>query len=45
MALLALIRHGQSTYNLENRFTGNLDVSLTSLGGEAMIFVRLMAKV
>lgn len=34
MALLALIRHGQSTYNLENRFTGNLDVSLTSLGEE-----------
>lgn len=34
MALLTLIRHGQSTYNLENRFTGNLDVSLTSLGEE-----------
>ena len=34
MALLALIRHGQSTYNLENRFTGNLDVALTSLGEE-----------
>jgi 2,3-bisphosphoglycerate-dependent phosphoglycerate mutase len=34
MALLALIRHGQSAYNLENRFTGNLDVPLTSLGAE-----------
>ncbi|MFV8326467.1 2,3-bisphosphoglycerate-dependent phosphoglycerate mutase [Flavobacterium sp. ZS1P14] len=34
MALLALIRHGQSAYNLENRFTGNLDVALTSLGEE-----------
>ena len=34
MALLALIRHGQSIYNLENRFTGNLDVALTSLGEE-----------
>ncbi|MFV5685024.1 2,3-bisphosphoglycerate-dependent phosphoglycerate mutase [Flavobacterium sp. GB2R13] len=34
MALLALIRHGQSIYNLENRFTGNLDVPLTSLGEE-----------
>lgn len=34
MALLALIRHGQSTYNLENRFTGNLNVGLTSWGEE-----------
>lgn len=34
MAELILIRHGQSTYNLENRFTGNLDVTLTSLGEE-----------
>jgi 2,3-bisphosphoglycerate-dependent phosphoglycerate mutase len=32
MPLLTLIRHGQSTYNLENRFTGSLDVPLTSLG-------------
>jgi len=32
MAYLILIRHGQSTYNLENRFTGNVDVGLTSLG-------------
>ena len=29
---LYLIRHGQSTYNLENRFTGWKDVGLTSLG-------------
>jgi 2,3-bisphosphoglycerate-dependent phosphoglycerate mutase len=34
MALLTLIRHGQSTYNLENRFTGNTDVELTPLGEE-----------
>lgn len=34
MARLTLIRHGQSTYNLENRFTGNLDVPLTPLGEE-----------
>lgn len=34
MALLALIRHGQSVYNLENRFTGNLDVALTLFGEE-----------
>lgn len=34
MALLTLIRHGQSTYNLENRFTGNVDVPLTPWGEE-----------
>ena len=28
---LYLIRHGQSTYNLENRFTGWKDVDLTKL--------------
>lgn len=32
MALLTIVRHGQSTYNLENRFTGNVDVELTDLG-------------
>lgn len=34
MAQLLLVRHGQSTFNLENRFTGNLDVALTNLGEE-----------
>lgn len=34
MAQLLLVRHGQSTFNLENRFTGNLDVPLTHLGEE-----------
>ena len=29
---LILVRHGQSTYNLENRFTGWKDVDLTSQG-------------
>ena len=29
---LTIIRHGQSVFNLENRFTGNLDVSLSPLG-------------
>ena len=29
---LYLIRHGQSTYNLENRFTGWKDVPLTKIG-------------
>src|ERR1700710_1861846 len=34
MALLVLVRHGQSTWNLENRFTGEEDVPLTLLGRE-----------
>lgn len=29
---LAIIRHGQSTFNLQNRFTGEIDVPLTLLG-------------
>lgn len=32
MASLTVIRHGQSTYNLANLFTGNLNVPLTPLG-------------
>jgi 2,3-bisphosphoglycerate-dependent phosphoglycerate mutase len=32
MPLLALVRHGQSAWNLENRFTGEVDVDLTELG-------------
>jgi len=32
MAHLALIRHGQSQWNLENRFTGWVDVDLTDKG-------------
>ncbi len=34
MPLLAIVRHGQSTYNLENRFTGLADVDLTDHGRE-----------
>jgi 2,3-bisphosphoglycerate-dependent phosphoglycerate mutase len=34
MAVLALIRHGQSQWNLENRFTGWVDVPLSSQGEE-----------
>jgi len=34
MAFLTLVRHGQSVYNLENRFTGSLDVELTAFGKE-----------
>ena len=32
MPMLALIRHGQSQWNLENRFTGWVDVDLTAEG-------------
>ena len=34
MIKLVLLRHGQSTWNLENRFTGWTDVELTPLGQE-----------
>ena len=32
MPLLILLRHGQSVWNLENRFTGEVDVDLSPLG-------------
>ena len=32
MSFLVLVRHGQSTWNLENRFTGWVDVDLTEKG-------------
>jgi 2,3-bisphosphoglycerate-dependent phosphoglycerate mutase len=32
MALLVLLRHGESQWNLENRFTGWIDVPLTERG-------------
>ncbi len=32
MPRLILVRHGQSQWNLENRFTGWWDVDLTELG-------------
>lgn len=34
MVLLAIVRHGQSVYNLENRFTGLADIDLTNHGRE-----------
>jgi 2,3-bisphosphoglycerate-dependent phosphoglycerate mutase len=34
MYKLVLVRHGESTWNLENRFTGWVDVDLTPLGVE-----------
>ena len=34
MATLVLLRHGQSLWNLQNRFTGWIDVPLTDKGRE-----------
>ncbi|WP_128331828.1 2,3-diphosphoglycerate-dependent phosphoglycerate mutase [Apibacter sp. HY039] len=34
MAILVLFRHGQSVWNLENKFTGWVDVDLTDKGRE-----------
>lgn len=34
MAKLVLVRHGQSQWNLENRFTGWVDVDITAQGEE-----------
>jgi len=43
MYKLVLIRHGESTWNLENRFTGWTDVGLTELGrDEARAAGRLL---
>jgi 2,3-bisphosphoglycerate-dependent phosphoglycerate mutase len=44
MPTLVLIRHGQSTWNLENRFTGWWDVDVTEKGAEeARLAGELMA--
>jgi 2,3-bisphosphoglycerate-dependent phosphoglycerate mutase len=44
MPRLVLIRHGQSAWNLENRFTGWWDVDVTDLGiGEARAAGQLLA--
>src|SRR5512135_2695787 len=43
MYKLVLLRHGQSTWNLENRFTGWTDVGLTEQGrAEALSSARLL---
>ena len=34
MSLLIIVRHGQSQWNLENRFTGETDIPLTDTGRE-----------
>ena len=43
MSHLILVRHGQSEWNLENRFTGWIDVDLTDQGvKEAHIAAKLL---
>ena len=43
MYKLVLVRHGQSTWNLENRFTGWTDVGLTEQGrAEALAAARML---
>src|SRR3546814_6712053 len=45
MPTLVLIRHGQSAWNLENRFTGWWDVDVTEKGAEeARAAGKLMAE-
>ena len=44
MNSLILLRHGQSQWNLENRFTGWKDVPLTEKGIEEAIKAGLLIK-
>jgi 2,3-bisphosphoglycerate-dependent phosphoglycerate mutase len=37
MGKLVLVRHGQSQWNLENRFTGWVDVPITEKGGQEAV--------
>ena len=41
---LILVRHGQSVYNEENRFTGWKDVDLTQKGVDEAIFSSSLLK-
>lgn len=52
MSTLILLRHGQSTWNLENRFTGWVDVDLTEQGikeairaGQALLGAEILPSV
>ena len=43
---LILVRHGQSTYNLDNKFTGWKDVELTKKGkNEAKLAIDLLKNI
>lgn len=44
--ILVLVRHGQSQWNLENKFTGDVDVELTEHGKEeALLTARKLKKI
>ena len=44
MSFLILVRHGQSTWNLEKRFTGWVDVDLTNHGKQEAEKAGLLIK-
>ena len=44
MGILILLRHGQSTWNLQNRFTGSEDVDLTPLGTQQASDICVLLK-
>ena len=41
---LVIVRHGQSAWNLENRFTGWVDVDITEAGRDEAIAAALERK-
>lgn len=44
MPNLIIVRHGQSEYNLENRFTGNTDIELTPEGEKEAVHAAQLIK-
>lgn len=42
MATLILLRHGQSVWNFENKFTGEVDVDLSKLGEHEAMFAGVL---
>ncbi len=44
MATLTLVRHGQSQWNLENRFTGWQDIDLTDIGRQEALQAGIQLK-
>lgn len=44
MSTLILLRHGQSTWNLENRFTGEIDIDLSPKGEQEAQHAGLLLK-
>ncbi|WP_250636619.1 2,3-bisphosphoglycerate-dependent phosphoglycerate mutase [Pedobacter sp. PACM 27299] len=44
MSKLILLRHGQSLWNLENRFTGEMDIDLTDQGEQEATSAGILLK-